>query len=80
MTKYNDWNKLEERLLERFKQFKRMAILTGSQLEEMNKIEKLLDGFSAGYRSDDFHTKVRLAVIVAAPKMPVIKTKILDTD
>jgi hypothetical protein len=75
--KYNDWDKLETRLLERFKLFKRMAILTGTQLEEMNRIGKLLEGFQNGYRSDDFHTKVKLAVIAAhtPPQMPVIKTK-----
>jgi hypothetical protein len=76
MTKYNDWNQLEARLTARLKQFKRMAILTGTQLEEMNKIEKLLEGFKNEYRSDDFHMKVKLACIAAKPQMPVIKTAV----
>jgi len=78
--KYNDWDKLERQLIERYKQFKRMAILTGSQFEEMEKIGKLLDGFQNGYRSDDFHTKVKLAVIAARPQMPVIVTKLKNED
>lgn len=80
MSRYNDWEKLKEQLQRRLQEYKRMACWTGTQLDEVNNIKKLLDGFDAGYRSDDFHTKCKLAVIAAQPQPPVIVTKFKNED
>ena len=74
MSKFRDWQNLAARLDEKHNQFRRMAILTGSQFETMNNIGHLLIEFAAGDRSDVLHAEMKAAVR-ADVKMVVIKTR-----
>ena len=73
-NKFRDWENLATKLADKHNQFKRMAILTGSQFEAMNNIGHLLIEFAAGERSVLLHAEMKAAA-KADMKMIVIKTR-----
>jgi len=75
MKRFRDWTKLATALAIKHTHFKRMAVMTGTQLEAFRNIPYLLDRFSAEEHSDDLHEKMTAAAEADDTKIPVIKTK-----
>ena len=53
-----DWVIAAERLAEELRQFKRLAILTGAQFEQMEQAERLLAEYDGGDRGSQLYIEM----------------------